>query len=58
MISYRSMWENHAQKCIAQYILIYKRTISLSQISCMKHNEYVSTYTTEMFYKHLELSEG
>ena len=54
MISYRPMWETMREKGVTQYALIYKYRVSPSQISRMKHNEYVSTHTIEMFCKILD----
>ena len=54
MISYRPMWETMRKKEVTQYALIYKYRVSPSQISRMKHNEYVSTHTIEMFCRILD----
>lgn len=55
MISYRPLWETMRAKGVTQYILIYKKHISPSQISRLKHNEYVSsTHTIEMFCRILD----
>lgn len=51
MISYRRLWDTMREKGVTQYTLIYKKHISPSQISRLKHNQYVSTHTIEMFCK-------
>lgn len=58
MISYENLWNVMKEKGVSQYTLIKKYGISPAQITRLKRNESVSTYTIEMFCKILDCNVG
>lgn len=54
MISFEKMWPFLQSKGISQYSLIHDYQISPSQISRLKNNENVTTYTINRFCKLLD----
>lgn len=45
MIVYERLWSTMKKKNISQYQLIYKYSISRGQLSRIKHNQNLNTYT-------------
>lgn len=47
MITYDKLWKTMKEKGVSQYTLITKYNVSRGQISRLKHNQNVNTYTLD-----------
>ena len=56
MINYSKLWLTMKKKGVTQYALIKKYSVSPSQITRLKRNEYVSTHTIDRFCEILDCS--
>ena len=56
MIEYSRLWLTMKEKGITQYSLIKKYSVSPSQITRLKRNEYVSTHTIDRLCEILDCS--